>query len=156
MRSISESYRKCVPNHACQEGRNFAPVHAIWECGYHCDPAAAREPPIIAAPYGNVGIAVACPCSRTMFEGVLVLSLSTLYDHPGMSEVTPCGRHTVRKATSATRNGSQAIPVTWVSWTVVIFCLQFLKTVRKRGVLFQRALDDSASNHYICRIINNL
>ena len=73
-------------------------------------------------PYGNVGIIVACPYSRTMFEGILVLSLSTLYDHLGMSEVTPCGR----------------------------------PTVRKRGVLFQRALDDSASNHYICRIINNL
>ena len=50
MRSISESYREYIQNHACQEGRNFAPVHAIWECG----------------------IAVACPCSRTMFEGILV------------------------------------------------------------------------------------
>ena len=113
MCSISESYRKYTQNHACQEGRNFAPVHAICECGYRCDPAAAREPPIIAAPYGNVGIIVACPYRRTMFEGILVLLLSTLYDHPGMSEVTPCGRPTVRKATSATRNGSQAIPVTW-------------------------------------------
>ena len=28
MRSISESYRECVRNHACQEGRNFAPVQA--------------------------------------------------------------------------------------------------------------------------------
>ena len=28
MRSISESYRECVRNYACQEGRNFAPVHA--------------------------------------------------------------------------------------------------------------------------------
>ena len=62
--------------------------------------------------YGHASIAVACPYSRTMFEGVLVLSLSTLYDHPGMSEVTPCGRPTVRKATYATRNGSQTIPVT--------------------------------------------
>ena len=26
MRSISESYRECVRNYACQEGRNFAPV----------------------------------------------------------------------------------------------------------------------------------
>ena len=72
--------------------------------------------------YGHASIAVACPYRRTMFEGILVLSLSTLYDHLGMSEVTPCGR----------------------------------PTVRKRGVLFQRALDDSVSNHYICRIINNL
>ena len=64
-------------------------------------------------PYGNVGIIVACPYHRTMFEGILVLSLPTLYDHLGMSEVTPCGRPTGRKATSATRNGSQAIPVTW-------------------------------------------
>ena len=72
MRSISESYCEYIRNHACQEGRNFAPVHAIWECGYRCDPTAAREPPIIAAPYGNVGIVVTCPCSRTMFEGVLV------------------------------------------------------------------------------------
>ena len=71
MRTISESYREFILNHACQEGRNFAPVHAIWECGYRCDPA-AREPPIIAAPYGNVGIVVTCPYSRTMFEGVLV------------------------------------------------------------------------------------
>ena len=28
MRSISESYRECVRNHACQEGRNFAHVQA--------------------------------------------------------------------------------------------------------------------------------
>ena len=28
MRSISESYRECVRNYACQEGRNFAPVQA--------------------------------------------------------------------------------------------------------------------------------
>ena len=34
----------------------------------------------LSTPYGNVGIIVACPYSRTMFEGVLVLSLSTLYD----------------------------------------------------------------------------
>ena len=26
MRSISESYRECARNYACQEGRNFAPV----------------------------------------------------------------------------------------------------------------------------------
>ena len=30
--SSSVSYYECVPNHACQEGRNFAPVHAIWPC----------------------------------------------------------------------------------------------------------------------------
>ena len=29
MRLISESYRECVRNHACQEGRNFALVRAI-------------------------------------------------------------------------------------------------------------------------------
>ena len=32
MRSISVTYCKSVTNHACQEGRNFAPVHAIWPC----------------------------------------------------------------------------------------------------------------------------
>ena len=32
MPSSSVSYRECVPNRACQEGRNFAPVHAIWPC----------------------------------------------------------------------------------------------------------------------------
>ena len=32
MPSSSVSYHECVPNHACQEGRNFAPVHAIWPC----------------------------------------------------------------------------------------------------------------------------
>ena len=68
---------------------------------------------LLPMPYIHASIAVACPCRRTMFEGILVLSPSTLYDHPGMPEVTPCGRHTVRKATSVTRNGSQAIPVTW-------------------------------------------
>ena len=155
MRSISESYRKYVRNHACQEGRNFAPVHAIWKCGYLCDPA-AREPPIIAAPYGNASIIVACPYSRTMFEGILVLLLSTLYDHPGMSEVNPCGRTHCPESYLCHAEWQSGNPSYVVSWTVVIFCLQFLKTVRKRGVLFQRALDDSASNHYICRIINNL
>ena len=30
--SSSLSYHECVPNRACQEGRNFAPVHAIWPC----------------------------------------------------------------------------------------------------------------------------
>ena len=30
--------------------------------------------------YGHASIVVACPYSRTMFEGILVLSLSTLYD----------------------------------------------------------------------------
>ena len=30
--SSSVSYHECVPNRACQEGRNFAPVHAIWPC----------------------------------------------------------------------------------------------------------------------------
>ena len=30
--SSSVSYHECVRNHACQEGRNFAPVHAIWPC----------------------------------------------------------------------------------------------------------------------------
>ena len=28
----SVSYHEYVPNRACQEGRNFAPVHAIWPC----------------------------------------------------------------------------------------------------------------------------
>ena len=28
--SSSVSYRECVRYHACQEGRKFAPVHAIW------------------------------------------------------------------------------------------------------------------------------
>ena len=32
MRSISVTYCKSVTNHACQEGRNFAPVHAMWPC----------------------------------------------------------------------------------------------------------------------------
>ena len=30
--------------------------------------------------YDHASIAVACPYHRTMFEGILVLSLSTLYD----------------------------------------------------------------------------
>ena len=30
--------------------------------------------------YGHASIIVACPHRRTMFEGILVLSLSTLYD----------------------------------------------------------------------------
>ena len=34
--SSSVFYRECPPNCACQEGRNFAPVHAIWPCGYLC------------------------------------------------------------------------------------------------------------------------
>lgn len=34
----------------------------------------------LSTPYGNVGIIVTCPYRRTMFEGVLVLSLPTLYD----------------------------------------------------------------------------
>ena len=32
MPSSSVSYHEYVRNHACQEGRNFAPVHAIWPC----------------------------------------------------------------------------------------------------------------------------
>ena len=32
MPSISVAYCICVTNPACQEGRNFAPVHAIWPC----------------------------------------------------------------------------------------------------------------------------
>ena len=34
----------------------------------------------LSTPYGSVGIVVTCPYRRTMFEGILVLSLSTLYD----------------------------------------------------------------------------
>ena len=30
--SSSVSCHECGPNRACQEGRNFAPVHAIWPC----------------------------------------------------------------------------------------------------------------------------
>ena len=33
IRSISESYRECVRNHACQEGRNFASVQANRHAG---------------------------------------------------------------------------------------------------------------------------
>ena len=40
MPSISVSYRECVTNRACQEGRNSPPVHA--------------------------GVAAACPCGRTL------------------------------------------------------------------------------------------
>ena len=32
--SSSVSYHECVRNHACQEGRNFALVHAIWPCAF--------------------------------------------------------------------------------------------------------------------------
>ena len=50
--SSSVYYHKCFPDRACQEGRNFAPVLAIW----------------------HAGIVVDCPYGRTMFEFILVLS----------------------------------------------------------------------------------
>ena len=43
-------------------------------------------------PYGNVGIAEACPYSRTMFEGILVLSLSTPYGSVGIIVTCPYRR----------------------------------------------------------------
>ena len=42
--SSSVSYHECVPNRACQEGRNFAPVHAIWPWRVSLCPVPVTEP----------------------------------------------------------------------------------------------------------------
>ena len=63
--------------------------------------------------YVHAGIAVACPYRGTMFDGVLVLRLFALYDNLAISVACPCGKSPVWKATSATQNGSQAIPFIW-------------------------------------------
>ena len=43
-----------------------------------------REYPLYT-PYGHAGIVVDCPYGRTMFECILVLSLSYLYVHAGIA-----------------------------------------------------------------------
>ena len=55
-RSSSVSYHECVPNHACQEGRNFVPVHAIWPCVFLSAPvpvAGLRGPGVACFPVGQ-------------------------------------------------------------------------------------------------------
>ena len=52
---FSVSYRECVPNRACQEGRNFVPVHAIWPCVFLSAPvpvAGLRGPGVACFPVG--------------------------------------------------------------------------------------------------------
>ena len=42
--------------------------------------------------YVHAGIAVGCPCCRCMFESVLVMRLSTPPVHAGVAAACPCGR----------------------------------------------------------------
>ena len=50
-----------------------------------------REYPLYT-PYGHEGIVVDCPYDRTMFECILVLSLSYLYVHAGIAVGCSCCR----------------------------------------------------------------
>ena len=50
-----------------------------------------REYPLYT-PYGHAGIVVDCPYDRTMFECILVLSLSYLYIHAGIAVGCSCCR----------------------------------------------------------------
>ena len=50
-----------------------------------------REYPLYT-PYGHAGIVVDCPYDRTMFECILVLSLSYLYVHEGIAVGCSCCR----------------------------------------------------------------
>ena len=50
-----------------------------------------REYPLYT-PYGHAGIVVDCPYDRTMFECILVLSLSYLYVHAGIAVGCSCCR----------------------------------------------------------------
>ena len=42
--------------------------------------------------YGHASIAVACPCRRTMFEGLLVFLLPMPYIHASIAVACPCSR----------------------------------------------------------------
>ena len=53
--SSSVSYHECVPNRACQEGRNFAPVHAT--CPRHLSTQVSLRPVPVA---GLCGPGVTC------------------------------------------------------------------------------------------------
>ena len=50
-----------------------------------------REYPLYT-PYGHAGIVVDCPYDRTMFECILVLTLSYLYVHAGIAVGCSCCR----------------------------------------------------------------
>ena len=67
--SSSVSYHECVRNHACQEGRNFAPVHATCPCACACGVYLGQD-----SGSGMTCFSLSCPCDRTMFECILVLS----------------------------------------------------------------------------------
>ena len=51
-----------------------------------------KEAHQLPTPYVHAGIVLDCPYDRTMFECILVLSLSYLYVHEGIAAACPCGR----------------------------------------------------------------
>ena len=85
MRSISVSYRECVRNHACQEGRNFAPVHAIWPCVFLSVLSLWQDSAVLEwrvslsdCRLGPVDRCICPGCTRPMATCVMTVSVSTL------------------------------------------------------------------------------
>ena len=64
MPSSSVSYHEYVPNRACQEGRKSV-LSLIGFRKIHLS---------LSTLYGHACFSLSCPCGRTMFECILVLS----------------------------------------------------------------------------------
>ena len=62
-------------------------AHAICPCGCACGVYPGQDP----GP-GMTCFSLSCPCGRTMFECILVLSLSYLYVHAGIAVGCSCCR----------------------------------------------------------------
>ena len=85
MPSSSVSYHECVPNRACQEGRNFAPVHAIWPFVFLSVLSLWQNSAVLewrvslwdCSP-GSVDRCICPGCPRPMATCVMTVSVSTL------------------------------------------------------------------------------
>ena len=83
--SSSVSYRECVRNHACQEGRNFALVHAIWPCVFLSVLSLWQDSAVLEwrvslrdCRPGPVDRCICPGCTRPMATCVMTVSVSTL------------------------------------------------------------------------------
>ena len=82
--SSSVYYHECVPNRACQEGRNFAPVHATCPRRCSCvlslwqDPGPGMTCFPVGLPSGPVDRCNCPGCTRPMATCVMTVSVSTL------------------------------------------------------------------------------